>query len=934
MASMELERTLTDGPSERPGEAIEVTRGTAVGRYFVLDMLGAGGMGVVYAAFDPELERKIALKLVLPASGGSDAGRARLLREAQALAKLSHPNVVTIHDVGTFGAQVWIAMEFVAGQTLATWATSAPRSWAERLAVLADVARGVAAAHAAGLVHRDLKPDNVMIGDDGRVRVMDFGLALGAATSSGVHEPVGSQPELARDGSSSSATIASSLGIALRSSGVSQRLTQAGSLQGSPAYMAPEQWQGRDAEAATDQFAWAVMAWELLFGERPFSGATIGELVQAVVVGQPRSPARRRGVPGWLREVIERALASEPTQRWPTMHALLAALERGRTRARRRLLAGVVAGVVALVATIEGTRRWDIHQRMTACAAAGAEIDGVWNDDARQQLRAAFVATGVKHAAATAERVMPWLDDQAAAWRQARTDACHRGTVERVWTPGLLDRAVWCLEERQMALAALVGEFARADATTVQKSVSAAVGLRAPEACMDEAMLVRQPTPPQQREGLREARARLSQIFSSYLTGRYKEGLALAVALRDAKDAPDWPPLQAAIRAQESSFLERTGAFAEAEVVGNEAYFQAASAAAWGVAVDVATQMTYNVGYRQARYAEGRAWARHARMAIVHAGDRMGLNEAARLINLANVEEAAGAYAEARLLYEQALAIREAALGPDHPAVAMSLNNLANLYVSLGEPEKGRPLHERALAIREAALGPDHPDVAMSLLNLANVFKSADDTAQARKMYERALAILEGALGPEHAEVALCMHNLADLHGSSGDHAQARALGERSLALFEKTLGPEHPHVAASLTNLAGVDQATGAYAEARPRFERALAIREKALGPEHLGVARSLANLAGLALAEGQPRMALPLLERAAKIFAAHDGVQPGELTTKLHLARALVATDGDLARAVTLATAARDGLRGAGKGAEKALAEAEQWLAEHASG
>ncbi|MCA9637679.1 MAG: serine/threonine protein kinase, partial [Myxococcales bacterium] len=163
-------------PRTRERAAAELGRGATIGRYLVLARLGAGGMGVVYAAYDPELDRKVAVKLLR--SGGHDPrGRARLLREAQALAKLAHPNVVAVHDVGTVGAQIFVAMEFVEGMTLRRWLAARPRAWPEIVEVFVAVGRGLAAAHAAGLVHRDLKPDNVMVGSDGRARVMDFGLA-------------------------------------------------------------------------------------------------------------------------------------------------------------------------------------------------------------------------------------------------------------------------------------------------------------------------------------------------------------------------------------------------------------------------------------------------------------------------------------------------------------------------------------------------------------------------------------------------------------------------------------------------------------------------------------------------------------------------------------------------------------------------------------
>ena len=322
------------------GPVTMLNRGDVVDRYVVLTLLGHGGMGVVYAAYDPELDRKVALKLLLPQAGGGphSVGRVRLLREAQALGKLAHPNVVAVYDVGQRDEQVWIAMEFVVGQTLGAWARERPRRWPEVVQVLTDAARGVAAAHQGGLVHRDLKPDNVMIGNDGRVRVMDFGLAHGRA--------------LAAEELDIATTLASDTDTPPTVAALALSLTLAGAIMGSPAYMAPEQWQGREVEAAADQFGWSVMAWELLYGERPFVGETLIALAAAVAAGQRRPPPAGRRVPGWLRRIIERGLAPQPEQRWPTMASLLAALERGSTRSRLRSAALVLAGVLGLVAVL------------------------------------------------------------------------------------------------------------------------------------------------------------------------------------------------------------------------------------------------------------------------------------------------------------------------------------------------------------------------------------------------------------------------------------------------------------------------------------------------------------------------------------------------------------------------------------------------------
>ena len=229
-------------------------------------------MGVVYAAYDPELDRKIALKVLRSTSASAGtAGHVRLLREAQALAKFTHPNIVTVHDVGEHEGRVWIAMEFVQGRTLGAWAASG-RGWSEVLRVMLDAGAGVAAAHASGVVHRDLKPDNIMVGDDGRVRVMDFGLTR--ALGSSLPEPVASEHAPAP-------TLDS----------LATPVTRHGSLLGTPAYMSPEQFAGLTVGAAADQFSYCVTLWELLFGARPLQGKN------AIALGAVQECP---GIRGWL----------------------------------------------------------------------------------------------------------------------------------------------------------------------------------------------------------------------------------------------------------------------------------------------------------------------------------------------------------------------------------------------------------------------------------------------------------------------------------------------------------------------------------------------------------------------------------------------------------------------------------------------------------
>lgn len=735
-------------------------RGVRVGRYLLLGELGAGAGGTVYTAWDPQLDRKVALRLVVLRDDEAAGERERLLRAARALAKLSHPNVVTIHDAGEQGEQVWIAMEHLTGPTLDAWARA--RRMPERVRVLTDVARGVAAAHAAGLVHRGLEPAHVTIGDDGRVRVTGFALAPGRVP-------------------------------------------------------------------ADDQPGWSALARALLHGEGPFEGAGSG----------------RARVAGWLRRIVERAGASEPSQRWPSMAALVEALERGRARARVRTVAAVLVGVVALGLGVAGQRRWELARRSAACEVAGAAIDAVWNDEARQRLRDAFAATGVSFAATTADKVMPWLDERAAAWAQARTEVCMGAEVHGTWSEDALDRAVWCLEEQQLSMASLVEELGRADATAVQKAVSAVSSPSMSMACTDAELLLRQPAPPTQgRAAIREVREVLSRARSLSLAGHYGAALEVAGQARERAEGLEWPPLWAAARALEADLLERTGSLDAAGEASAEAFVEAGRTGEWKVAADAALLASW-IEARQARASAGRVWAEHAALAIARAGDPNRLQETTRLQSLGNGHRAVGEHEQARALHEQALAILEEVLGPHHPHVASCLNNLATTHADAGDHAAAQGLYERALAIREQALGPEHPDVAGSLSNLGMIRATVGDQAAAQRLFERALAIRERALGPDHLDVANSLTGLANVHGMAERYEQARALHERALAIRERALGPEHPDVAASLNNVALTYAGLGRHAEARPLFERAVGIWEAVLGLEHPVVISVLDSLA-----------------------------------------------------------------------------------------
>lgn len=311
--------------------------GDFIGRFRIKERIGEGGMGVVYAAEDPELGRIVAIKLLRPVQGDeAESQQKRMLREAQALARVSHRNLVMVFDVGSLRGRVWIAMEYVAGETLETWLDGDRRTWSEIVGVFIEAGRGLAAVHAAGLVHRDFKPGNVIVRADGTVQVLDFGLAAraGDAEEQRPSEPDRAPPDL---------------------DALAATLTTTGAFMGTPAYMAPEQFMMLPTDGRADQFSVCVALYEAIYGHRPFGGRDLAQLMAATMQGLPGLPGEMPGVPLGVRQVIARGLSKSPDDRFADMNALVAALEHTRagTRAKsegawQRFGLGMIAGGAVL----------------------------------------------------------------------------------------------------------------------------------------------------------------------------------------------------------------------------------------------------------------------------------------------------------------------------------------------------------------------------------------------------------------------------------------------------------------------------------------------------------------------------------------------------------------------------------------------------------
>ncbi|MFV8749166.1 serine/threonine-protein kinase [Nannocystaceae bacterium ST9] len=896
----------------------ELPRGRIVGRFVVLSQLGRGGMGVVYSAWDPEIGRHVALKFH---HGRGEIETARLLREARALGRISHPNVVAIHDVGTDGERVWLAMEYVEGQTLEAWLAAAGgrRPWPEVIEVMQAAGRGLIAVHEANLVHRDLTASNIMIAGEGRVRVMDFGIVRG-------------------DVDANESTL-DELAVA-----ESTTLTRTGKTVGTPAYMAPEQFRGVQVDARSDQFSFCVVLWRALYGERPFPGESVLELRHAVLHGRRRPPPRDRDVPVWLREIVERGLATNPDDRWPSIDAVLAALASGRRRvAVRRTIRRALIGLTALAGVAIGIVAygyWDEAQRVAACTSEGARIDELWNDEQRERIREGMIATGVGYAETMAPKVVELLDRQAEAWRSARTETCLDVEVRERWDAELDTRARWCLDQRWDDFELLIEGLGDPDKATVQRAVEVAyrgvLASSVTDPCRDEVRLALTPLPPtERRESVRDVRAALTRAELLARTGKYDDGLAAAREALVEAEALDWPPLTALARYQVGSLSSYAGEAEAARDNLTESYFEAAAVGASQQAAASATLLVFVLTEDLDRLIDARHWARLADVELRHMGEgedqllRAALHQYVGGIDLRESNLSA-----AKREMAAAIEIRGAVLGTEHPSTAISIGALALVHYYAKEFDQAAALYAKELEVVEAALGPEHPKLGALSDQYAVVLMDGGSPELAKPLLERSLDLLERNLGPDHPDVANALINLGIANAKLGDGQAALVLLTRAEQILTELLGPESLPLSLVLANVAQVKQTNGELDEAWAIGVRMLAMRRAVTESNDVELVPALAQVAELAWLRGEPDRALELANEGLSILVSSQAPAERVGPIRFIVAKAswaLAEAEGDLEgrrQALALAEQAAGELRGAASQA-KALAEIEAWIA-----
>lgn len=824
-----LLRAVAATPPAAPPPVLEP--GTLILETFRIERtIGSGGMGVVYLARDLRLQRDVAIKLHTHPSVA--LGAQRLWREAEALARLSHPNVVSVYEVGLYAERVFVVMEYVQGGTARDLCARPTRSWREVLALFLDAGAGLSAAHEAGLVHRDFKPENILIGADGRARVADFGLARAAAPAAGA--PAGAVPAAA--------------GGAL-----AETLTQTDALMGTPAYMAPEQVQGGAVDARADQYSFCVSLHEALHGRRPSAADA--------------TAAAGAAVPRWLRQVLRRGLCPDPAGRYPDMRALLRAIARRQRLGARLAAAGAV--VVAIAAAIGVTLAVTPKRALPTCGPLPQALSGAWDALRKDAVRASLLATGAAYAPDTWTAVLRLLDQYAARWLDAQREACEATHVRGVQSPALLDRQRICLSERARDLGAFTDVLTRADATVVERAARGAMNLPSIAPCLDPEAVSRQPEGPADPARAARAEALRRQLAAGRalrLAGKYADARAALEPAVSAARALDFPPLVAEAQVAAGQVLAEQGESAPAEAALTDGYFLAREAGREDLSTTAALALALGVGAAQARFDDGLLWARHALAAAQRGSGQDVRAQALRVFGVLLVMKGRQEEGQARLA--QALALVETLPGDQRLLRLTILESLGYAAASSGKGADAIAHHRRALELAEEVHGASHPLLATSLSQLGLDLADAERPADALPYLERALRLTEAAFGPDHRKTAPHLENLAVAEIGLRRHAQARAHLSRACAVLERDLGGGHLDTARCQVNLAEAQRGEGRHGEALVLIQRGLETFRKAYGPDHAEVARVTGNLGEVLLALGRLTEAEAALERSIAIW------------------------------------------------------------------
>jgi tetratricopeptide (TPR) repeat protein len=821
-----------DDPPEPPDELLAalaatpsaevLSRGTLIdGQYRIERVLGEGGMGVVYLARDIRLERDVAIKVGIVRSAASIE---RLAREAVALARLSHPNVVVLHEIGEIKGRSYVAMEYVAGGTARAWCKG--RGWREIVRLYLAAGDGLAAAHAAGLVHRDFKPDNVLVGSDGRPRVADFGLA--------------------RDESDAVEITAEGVGESRAATA-----TKTGAVVGTPAYMAPEQFARGDIDARVDQFSFCASVWEALFGERPFPDRKDGGALP-----EPKRPDVRTKVPRHIEAALRRGLRDKRDERWPTLEPLLAEVRRDPGRRRMQLLVG--AGVLVLAAGAGAV----VHARGSGadpCDGGAAQLAATWSSARAKAVHAAIAPAGAPawiEAAAT--RVTTGLDDWTRRWAVQYRAVCvaRHGT----WSAELSDRGVECLADRKRELAATVDVIA--STPNIGAHVDSLVEkLAAPERCADPAYLkasVPPPSDPAQAARVAPELAELAKIEVMSRAGQFDRAAELANTAFTRAKALGVASLIGRAQMTRGAMAMMVDNNQAAFDDLHEAYFVARDAKDARTAAECAATTALAL-LNLSRNAEAPDWARLAGIEAASAGDpesdaqasnslatvalvtgktdeafaqaehtlaasrRIGTGLPSALRIHASVLDRIGRFDAALADLDEAIRVVRTRYGDQHPQVSLLEDDRALVLMHLHRSEDAVAAARHSLAVAEATTGADSGPGINALAILGTTLKDARHLDEALPILDRSLELTKAHDGPRSFNTASTINDRADLLREM-EHFDDALVGYReAISIFTEIQGPKGYDVGLVSLNVANCLYEAGRLGEVGPAAAAAM---------------------------------------------------------------------------------------------------------------
>ncbi len=839
-----------------------------IGRYVVLERIGRGTSGIVYSAYDPELHRRVAVKVLRPQNQRLPGATELLLREARAIARLSHPNVVAVHDVGTteaehapLGCGVFVVMELVDGSTLDEWLKRESRPWRTVLDTLIPIGKALLAAHRRGLVHRDVKPGNVLLGADGRPRLADFGLVSLCAAS----------PEA--------------------SVGLGPTDPFHGSAVGTPATMAPEQHLGQPADARTDQYGYCATLHMALHRRLPFAAQGLDALLAAKRTQRPIGSAT--GVPAWLDDVIARGLAPDPAQRFADMGQLVAALEHGRSRRRRRARAGLAAIAIASIGTLA-------LQSSEPSAAERCRLDGeqamahAWDDETRASVRAGMLATGAPRADVAATAAASTIDARVDEWYGVRRDVCDASDGELASTAKIA-----CLDGIVVEIDELARLLSAADPDVVRGAPMAVRYVASASECLEPGTDVdaRELDVDLRRARLHEAAGRndsaavLAQQVLADARARgdvTSEARALAVACRLAilrsGRADAEPTCEAALLAAERAghdelttaglirLVEATNARGDAERLLRLADAQLAGRPRAPATLRLSLMFAH-VRVHETHDRLGAA-AEAARRALAYAEESFEPDapEIVDALNhVASLDYRTGRLEAAGVAYRRAMDIIVRTRGADDSEMGPLSNNLGGLELERGEPAAALGLLVRALELKTAVAGSASPRLVNTLGRIAQAWQGLGEHDAALSIARRAadLAAGPGAGDPAllgHAELVLAAvqrsadrcDDALDTLASAERHLASAAAGDDDLGEAREIRG----------TCRAALDDA-----RAREDLEEAIAAFGRFYGAGARDLVPSLVALARWHAERGDDGRARELLVRARSICASTEG-------------------------------------------------------------